>query len=110
MEDGLFPTSSIWNSPSSTVRSAFQSLDASVSEMRRPKLSVLPLLRAIEEVAWAGAASSEGRLCGSWGKRSSSLLFTLTDHFYSDHDYSPEAAVDRLTNFNSPSLPHGSGW
>ncbi|THV70037.1 hypothetical protein D6D19_01692 [Aureobasidium pullulans] len=38
VEDGLFPTSSIWNSPSSTVRSAFQSLDASVSEMRRPKL------------------------------------------------------------------------
>ncbi|THY94351.1 hypothetical protein D6C92_04928 [Aureobasidium pullulans] len=66
VEDGLFPTSSIWNSPSSTVRSAFQSLDASVSEMRRPKLSVLPLLRAIEEVAWAGAASSESRLCGSW--------------------------------------------
>ncbi|THZ67600.1 hypothetical protein D6C86_00667 [Aureobasidium pullulans] len=62
VEDGLFPTSSIWNSPSSTVRSAFQSLDASVSEMRRPKLSVLPLLRAIEEVAWAGAASSEATM------------------------------------------------
>ncbi|THW16932.1 hypothetical protein D6D24_04185 [Aureobasidium pullulans] len=32
----LSPTGSIWNSPSSTVRSAFQSLDASVSDMRRP--------------------------------------------------------------------------
>ena len=64
-----------------------------MSEMRRPKLSVLPLLRAIEEVAWAGAASSESRLCGSWGKRSSSLLFTLTDHFYSDHEFSLDGAA-----------------
>ncbi|THV73742.1 hypothetical protein D6D29_09072 [Aureobasidium pullulans] len=77
VEDGLFPTSSIWNSPSSTVRSAFQSLDASVSEMRRPKLSVLPLLRAIEEVAWAGAASSETTMITAQKQQSTALRTSI---------------------------------